>query len=140
MNRQEFTENFLTHYESPRHYGPLPDASVTIQGSDESCGDVITIYLKVGEGEVAEAIQFEGEGCTISQGAASILLEMVQGKPLAEIQAIDYNSLIEKLGREVVLSRVRCATLGLSTLQSAIQHYYGGETGAGGKLYVAGGK
>ena len=79
------------------------------------------------EGEVAEAIQFEGEGCTISQGAASILVEMVQGKPLAEIQAIDYNSLIEKLGREVVLSRVRCATLGLSTLQSAIQRYYEGK-------------
>lgn len=127
MNRQAFTENFLAHYESPRHYGPLSGAEVIVQGSDESCGDVITIYLKVGEGEVAEAIQFEGEGCTISQGAASILLEMVQGKPLAEIQAIDYNDLIDKLGREVVLSRVRCATLGLSTLQSAIQHYYEGK-------------
>jgi nitrogen fixation NifU-like protein len=128
MNRQEFTENFLAHYESPRHYGPLSEAEVIEQGADESCGDVITIYLKVGAGEVAEAVQFEGEGCTISQGAASILLDMVQGKPLAEIQAIDYNALIEKLGREVVLSRVRCATLGLSTLQRAIQHYYEGKT------------
>ncbi len=128
MNRQEFTENFLTHFESPRHYGPLTEAEVIFQGSDESCGDVITIYLKVGEGEVAEAIQFEGEGCTISQGAASILLEMVQGKPLAEIQAIDYNDLIDKLGREVVLSRIRCATLGLSTLQSAIQRHYEAKT------------
>ena len=82
----------------------------------------------VGEGDVAKAIQFEGEGCTISQGATSILLEMVQGKPLAEIQTIDYNHLIDKLGRDVVLSRVRCATLGLSTLQSAIQHYFDGKT------------
>ena len=128
MSRQEFTENFLAHYESPRHYGPLADAQVIFQESDRSCGDIITIYLKVGEGDVAKTIQFEGEGCTISQGAASILLEMVQGKPLAEIQAIDYNHLIDKLGRDVVLSRVRCATLGLSTLQSAIQHYYDGKS------------
>ena len=128
MNRQEFTENFLAHYESPRHYGPISEAEVIFQGSDESCGDVITIYLKVGEGDIAAAVQFEGEGCTISQGAASILLEMVQGKPLAEIQAINYNDLIDKLGRDVVLSRVRCATLGLSTLHRAIQQYYDGKT------------
>ena len=127
MNRQEFTENFLTHYESPRHYGPLSEAEVIEQGADESCGDVITIYLKVGAGEVAEAIQFEGEGCTISQGAASILLEMVQGKPLAEIQAIDYNHLVDILGRDVVLTRVRCATLGLKTLKEASQKYYARE-------------
>lgn len=124
MKRQDFTENFLEHYESPRHYGPIPDADVILQGTNPGCGDVITIYLNVGEAGLAEKIQFEGEGCTISQGAASILLEMVQGKPLAEIQAIDYNDLIEKLGRNVVLSRVRCATLGLSTLKNAIQQYH----------------
>ena len=124
MNRQDFTDNFLEHYESPRHYGPVLDADVVFEGINPGCGDVITIYLNVGEGEIADKIQFEGEGCTISQSAASILLEMVQGKSLAEIEAIDYNALIDKLGREVVLSRVRCATLGLGTLKNAIQQYY----------------
>ena len=128
MNRQDFTDNFMEHYESPQHYGPLPGADVIFEGANPGCGDVITIYLNVGEGDIAEAIQFEGEGCTISQGAASILLEMVQGKTLAEIQAIDYNALIDRLGRDVVLSRGRCATLGLSTLKSAINLYYDGRT------------
>jgi nitrogen fixation NifU-like protein len=126
MNRQDFTDNFLEHFESPRHYGFLPEADVVCEGTNPGCGDVITIYLNVGEGDIAEEIRFEGEGCTISQGAVSILLEMVQGKTLAEIQAIDYNALIDKLGREVVLSRVRCATLGLNILNQAIQRYYDG--------------
>ena len=124
MNRQDFTDNFLQHYESPRNYGPLPEADVVFTGYNPGCGDVITIYLNVGEGDIAEKIQYEGEGCTISQGAASILLEMVQHKPLAEIQAIDYNDLIDQLGREIVLARGQCATLGLSTLKKAIQLYY----------------
>lgn len=124
MNRQDFTDNFLQHYESPRNYGPLPEADVVFTGYNPGCGDVITIYLNVGEGDIAEKIQYEGEGCTISQGAASILLEMVQHKPLAEIQAIDYNDLIDQLGREIVLARGQCATLGLSTLKKAIQQYY----------------
>jgi nitrogen fixation NifU-like protein len=81
--------------------------------------------LKTGdEGEVARQIQFEGQGCTLSQAGASMLLEMVQEKTLAEIESIDYNDLLEALGKEIVLTRVRCATLGLRTLKNAIEQYY----------------
>lgn len=124
VNRQDYTDKFLEHYESPRNYGPLPQADVVVNGENPACGDVVTIYLKIGEGEVAQRIQFEGQGCTISQAGTSMLLEMVQGKPLAEIKGIDYNDLLEALGKEIVLTRVRCATLGLSTLKNAIEQYF----------------
>lgn len=124
MDRQHYIDNLLEHYEQPRHYGPISEADVVIQGDNPGCGDVITIYLKVGQGDVAEQIRFEGEGCTISQGAASILLDTVQGKTLAEIEAIDYNDLVEDLGRDIVLTRVPCATLSLSTLKNAIEQYH----------------
>jgi len=124
MDRQGYAEQLLDHYELPRHYGAIAKADATAQGDNPGCGDVITIYVSVGPDKIAEKVQFEGEGCTISLGAASILLDMVQGKSLAEIQAIDYNDLIEKLGKEVVLTRVRCATLGLKTLKEAIRQYH----------------
>lgn len=123
MERQQYIEKLLTHYENPRHRGSIPDADVVLEGDNPSCGDVVTIYLKVDGDDRIELAQFEGQGCTISQAAASILLEEVQGKTLAEIEAIDYNDLIERLGRAIVLTRVRCATLSLSTLKSAIQKY-----------------
>src|SRR5262245_8105492 len=124
MNRQSYIEKLVDHYEFPRHRGALPEADVVIKGVNTGCGDMVTIYLNVGEGDIAEVVQFEGEGCTISQGAASILLEKVQHKPLAEIEAIDYNDLVEELGKEIVSTRVRCATLGLQTLKDAIKQHY----------------
>ncbi len=123
MDRQQYIDNLLEHYESPRYREAHPEADIVWQGSNPGCGDVVTIYLNVGQGQVAKDIWFEGEGCTISQGATSILLEMVQGKPLAQIEALDYNELIDKLGKDVVLTRVRCATLGLKTLKEAIEQY-----------------
>ena len=123
MNRQHYIDNILEHFEEPRHHGAMPNADVIVTNDNPGCGDVITIYLNVGEGDVAEKIQFEGEGCTISQVAASILLDMVQGRPLAEIEAMDYNALIDELGRDVVLTRVPCATLSLSTLKNAMRQY-----------------
>ena len=121
--RQHYIDNILDHYEKPRHQGVILGADVIATGSNPGCGDVITIYLNVGEGNLAEEIQFEGEGCTISQVAASILLDMVQGKPLAEVEAMNYNALIGEMGQEVILTRVRCATLSLSTLKDAIRQY-----------------
>ena len=124
MDRQEYIDNLISHYESPRYREAHPEADAVATGENTGCGDVITIYLNVGQGDIAKEVWFEGEGCTISQGAASILLEMVHGKPLAEIETLDYNDLIDKLGRHVVLTRVKCAILGLKTLKQAIKQYY----------------
>ena len=124
MHRQHYIDRLLEHYESSRYRATRADADVVLQGINPGCGDIINIYLNVGEGNIATEIWFDGEGCIISQGAVSILLEMVQGRPLAEIEAIDYNELVERLGKHIVLTRVRCATLGLKTLKDAIQHYH----------------
>lgn len=124
MDRQEAIEFLLEHYEQPQHQGALADADVTMPGGNPGCGDVITIYLRVDPATdtVAEAT-FEGEGCTISQAAASILLEQMQGTPLKAIEELDFNWMIDELGREVVQSRPRCATLALGTLKASIKKY-----------------
>lgn len=124
MDRQEAIEFLLDHYQNPRHQGALEDADVTMPGGNPGCGDVVTIYLKVNDADDSiEELAFEGRGCTISQAAASILSEMSQHKPLAEIDAMDFNDMIEILGREVVSNRPRCATLALGTLKAAITKY-----------------
>lgn len=124
MDRQEAIEYLLDHYQNPRHHGAIDPADVVMPGGNPGCGDVVTIYLKVDEsGEKIEDVSFEGQGCTISQAAASILTEMVQGKTLAEVDEMDFNDMIDELGREVVSTRPRCATLALGTLKSAIVKY-----------------
>ena len=68
-------------------------------------------------------LTFEGQGCTISQAAASILTEIVAGRTLDEVEAMDFNDMIDLLGREVVSTRPRCATLALGTLKAAVARY-----------------
>lgn len=124
MDRQEAIEYLLEHYENPRNNGPLEDADVTMPGGNPGCGDVVTLYVKLNEaGDHVDRVTFEGQGCTISQAAASILTEMVEGKPLSAIDEMDFNDMIDELGREVVSNRPRCATLALGTLKAAIAKY-----------------
>jgi nitrogen fixation NifU-like protein len=124
VDRQEAIEFLLDHYQNPRNHGPLDPVDVTMPGGNPGCGDIVTIYLKVNDaGDQIEHVTFEGSGCTISQAAASILTEMVEGRPLAEVDDMDFNDMIDQLGREVVSTRPRCATLALGTLKAAITQY-----------------
>ena len=94
-------------------------------GGSPECGGSVVIYLKGdGDGRI-EDLSFTGEGDTISMGATSIILQKVLGEGLTmqEVLALDYDEFVEGLGREVIGSRTRNATLGLSTLKSAIHKY-----------------
>ena len=126
MDRQLQIQFLLDHYQRPRHHGALEDADVQMPGGNPGCGDVVTVYLKgAGDHEHMEDVSFEGEGCTISMAAASMLLEQVHDEDLTMVQVLemDYNEMIEKLGRQIVASRPKCATLGLGTLKAAIRKY-----------------
>jgi nitrogen fixation NifU-like protein len=120
VDRAAMMEELLDHYEHPRHYGPLAHPSLRATGSNPGCGDVVTIYAALDpEGRLRE-VNFEGQGCTISQAAASMLTEMVQGKSLAEIEALGADDLADRLGPEVLAVRPRCATLALDVLKRAV--------------------
>jgi nitrogen fixation protein NifU and related proteins len=126
LDRQLQIQFLLDHYQRPRHRGALEDADVQIPGGNPGCGDVVTVYLKgSGDHEHIEDVSYEGEGCTISMAAASMLLEQVHKEDLTmdQVLEMDYNEMIEKLGRQIVASRPKCATLGLGTLKAAIRRY-----------------
>ena len=121
MDRQAKIDFILEHYEDPRHYGPTDPADVVMQGGNPGCGDIITIYLKSDEHDHIRGLSFEGAGCTISQAAASMVLEMFADKTLTDIESAPQEMIIDLLGREIAATRLRCATLGLTTAQNAVR-------------------
>jgi nitrogen fixation protein NifU and related proteins len=124
VDRQQAIERLLDHYERPRNRGVLSSAHVIQTGGQAECGDQVIIYLQVAaDGSAIERVTFEGQGCTVSQSAASILTDLVVGQPLSQVATLDENALIDMLGREAVGTRPRCATLALTTLKAAIVTY-----------------
>lgn len=121
MDRQERIDFILEHYESPRHYGPTDPADMVMQGGNPGCGDIITVYLKADENDAIAGLSFEGAGCTISQAATSMVMEMFESKTLADIENTAQDTIIDLLGREIAATRLRCATLGLTTVQNAVR-------------------
>jgi nitrogen fixation NifU-like protein len=125
VSRQDRIALLVDHATNPRHGGVLEDADVAMPGGGPECGGSVVVYLKGdGDGRIAD-LSFTGAGDTISMGAASIIMQKVhdEGLTMDEVLDLDYGAFVEELGSDVVGSRTRNATLGLSTLKSAIRMY-----------------
>lgn len=123
-SRQDFIEFILDHYENPRHHGSLSPASIIMKGGNPSCGDKITIYLRINsQTKIIDEISFTGEGCTISQAAASLTTTKIKGQLLDYVRTFRASDILEDLGPSVMRSRRRCATLALHTLRAALIQY-----------------
>ena len=127
LDRQEYIDNILDHFEHPRHRHRMDDPSIQLGGGNPGCGDLITLYLKVSDDDRIDAVSFEGDGCTISQAGGSIIAELIEGMTLDEVAALGTHTMIEEMGEETVKSRVRCATLALGTAQAAVKAYRDGQ-------------
>jgi nitrogen fixation protein NifU and related proteins len=71
-----YREAILHHYEHPHHHGALPDADISIGDNNPSCGDRITINVKLSPDRARITdIAFSGDGCVISQAVTSMLMD-----------------------------------------------------------------
>jgi nitrogen fixation NifU-like protein len=124
MDRQSRIALLTDHFRNPRHKGRLEPADAHMPGGNPGCGDVVTMHVRAAADEDRiEEVSFEGDGCTISMAAASILVQRVNRTKMtfAEVDELSYESIIDLLGRDVVGTRPRCATLALGTLKAAVR-------------------
>ena len=137
-NRAFYNEILIDHNMHPAHKHELPDADMEMRGYNPTCGDDITLRLKVSEGVVVDGA-FTGSGCAISQASADMMLDLVIGKPKEEalrlsdifLRMIKSNASeeeIEELEEAGVLqdvshmpARVKCAVLGWHTLEQLLE-------------------
>jgi len=125
LDRRQRVARLVEHARNPRHRGVIRDADVSMPGGSPECGGSVVVYLKAdGDGGIA-GLSFTGQGDTISQGATDLAIEKILAERmgLEDVLGLSYDRFIEEVGRDVVGSRTRNATLGLSTIKNAVRKY-----------------
>jgi nitrogen fixation protein NifU and related proteins len=86
-----YQEIILDHYRNPHHKGLREPFDAEAHHVNPVCGDEVTlrITLKDVDGDpVVEDLSYDALGCSISQASASVMSDLVIGKPVAEAMAI----------------------------------------------------
>src|SRR3954449_12774244 len=147
-----YQEIILDHYRNPRHRGLRDPFDVEVHHVNPTCGDEVTLRVKVKSGadgtSVVEDVSYESEGCSISQASASVMTDLVIGRPLDDALATEreFTALMQSRGQlepdEDVLedavafagvskypARVKCALLAWMAWKDATARAVGTEEG-----------
>ena len=121
-----YRQQILDHYKNPRNYGEMEDPDFSHVGENPSCGDTIQVDVKLADDdETIEQVAFSGDGCAISQAAASLLTEKLPGKSIDELQAMDTDDIVDLLGVDISPMRIKCAVLARQVAQDGSKLYRG---------------
>ena len=82
-----YQEIILDHYKNPHHKGLRDPYEAEVHHVNPTCGDEVTLRVHVAEG-VVEDVSYDALGCSISQASASVLTDLVIGKPVDEAMEI----------------------------------------------------
>ena len=113
-----YRELIIDRYKNPLYRGQLDPNDITFEDDNPLCGDHIRIDLRLDENDVVTEAAFSGEGCSISQASADLLVESVIGKHLDEIKALNKDDVLEMLGIDLGPVRLKCALLSLKVLKA----------------------
>jgi nitrogen fixation protein NifU and related proteins len=125
MSIDIYQEEILDHYRSPHNYGSIENPDASFEDSNPLCGDVVAVDIRY-DGDRVSDVRFRGNGCAISQAAASMLTDMVIGHSKSEALAITRDALLEELGVPLSPARVKCALLGYKVMMAALYGVPGG--------------
>jgi nitrogen fixation protein NifU and related proteins len=136
-----YREIIVDHYKHPQHRGLLDDFDAEIHHVNPTCGDEVTVRVRVADGTVKD-VGWVGEGCSISQASTSVMSELVVGRPVNEALAMQEKFLrlmqsqgqaelseaeADELGDAVAFegvskypARVKCALLGWMAMKGAV--------------------
>jgi nitrogen fixation protein NifU and related proteins len=113
-----YRDYILEHYKKPRNYGTLEPHDLEFHDHNPLCGDELGVHIRVADGKVAD-LRFHGQGCAISQAAASITSEELIGMDLDEVAELPAEWAIDQLGIDISPTRRKCALLALKVLRGA---------------------
>ena len=115
-----YQEHILEHYRNPSHKGAPEGNFLAYTAQNRLCGDELTVFLSVEEGKIVHAL-FSGEGCALSQAAADIVCEEVEGKEVTDAAGLSPGDVYDMIGVPVTPARAACALLGYEAVQGALR-------------------
>lgn len=121
-----YTKKVIEHFQSPHNLGKMKKPDAVGEVGNPICGDLMRIYLGVGENKKGEKIirdiKFETLGCVAAIATSSMITELAKRKTFSEAMKIRFSDVEKSLGSLPPVKK-HCADLAVRALRAAIENY-----------------
>lgn len=118
MYNQKVMDIFL----HPQNVGEIKGTTAVGTVGNQSCGDIMKIYLAIDENDVITDAKFKTFGCAAAIVSSSVATEMIKGKTIDEALQLDNQSIIDYLGG-LPSQKIHCSVLAKEAIEDAITNY-----------------
>ncbi len=116
-----YSEKVMDHFSSPRNMGIIQNADGYGKVGNQSCGDVMEIFLKI-EDDIIKDVKFRTFGCAAAIATSSMATEMIIGKTVEEALAITNKAVADALDG-LPAKKMHCSVLAEEGVRAAIENY-----------------
>ena len=78
-----YQEIILDHYKHPHGRGLREPFEAEVHHVNPTCGDEVTLRVRLDGDDVAD-VSYDAMGCSISQASASVMADLIIGRPVKE--------------------------------------------------------
>jgi nitrogen fixation NifU-like protein len=110
----------MDHYEAPYHRGHCPGVTHSLRRVSPLCGDSVSIELRLSPAGRIDQAWFDGDGCVISQSAASMLVQRVEGMAVEDARALAASEMLKLFGPGLSPDRQKCCLLAWRAFHGAL--------------------
>ena len=128
MNKMalEYSKKVMQEFFHPKNMGEIKNADGTGKIGNPICGDIMWIYIKVGnkkkDQEFIKDIKFKTFGCTAAIASSSMITQLVKGKTFEEAQKIGIKDIADSL-KGLPPIKMHCSSMAAEGLKLAIKDY-----------------
>lgn len=115
-----YREYILDHGTNPRNRGVLTPADIDHEEKNHLCGDRLRLTIQFDADHRIAALNWDGEGCVISQATASMLSEDLIGQTVNDLASLTRQDVLDLLGIPLTMNREKCALLSLRVIKTAL--------------------
>ena len=116
-----YSEKVMQHFKNPQNMGEIPDADGVGSVGNPTCGDLMTMYIKVKDNRI-EDVKFKTYGCGAAIATSSMTTELAKGKTIDEAMKLSRASVADSLGGLPPV-KMHCSNLAADALHAAIEDY-----------------
>jgi nitrogen fixation NifU-like protein len=114
-----YSDVIRERWRRPRFRGELPAATAVAEDVNPLCGDRVRMMFEF-DGERVTRARFAGDSCAISTAAADVVAELVEGRSREAAARLGVAEVLDVLQADIRPTRMRCVTLPLTVLATAL--------------------
>jgi nitrogen fixation protein NifU and related proteins len=125
LSEAGYADPAINYFLEKKYMGHLENADQVSQKVG-SCGDIMKVYIKLGENDVIDDVRYEITGCAGAISAAMAAVELVKGKTIADALKINDGDVFKVL-ENIPEKKHHCIQLAVKTMHLGIEELRSGK-------------